>query len=101
MLAQETETLLIPSDVANLLGVHPSAIIRWMTRGTLLRNGTRLRLQHIKLPGSYRIKRQWLDEYLEALATDRQGADDAPAPKPTRRSQHSALVNAELAAAGF
>jgi hypothetical protein len=101
MFSADNEPFLIPSDVARQLCVHPSAVIRWMNRGTLRPDGSRIRLQHIKLPGSYRIKQRWVDEYLEALASDRQGASKTPEAKPQARSERVDRMNVALAAAGF
>jgi hypothetical protein len=101
MLLADNEPFLIPSDVARQLGVHPSAVIRWMNRGTLRPDGSRIRLQHIKLPGSYRIKQRWVDEYLESLASDRQQPSDASeTPKPAR-SERVERMHVALAAAGY
>jgi hypothetical protein len=101
MLTADNEPFLIPSGVARQLGVHPSAVIRWMTKGTLLSDGSRLRLQHIKLPGSYRIRQQWVDDYLAALASDREHPGESPQIAKPARFARVEQMNVALAAAGF
>jgi hypothetical protein len=64
-----------PSVVAHPLQVHPSAVIRWMRNGTVLADGSRVYLKHIRLPGGFRTTQTWLDDFLQAVA-------DGRAPKP-------------------
>jgi hypothetical protein len=68
---------LAPADIAQTHGIHPSAVVRWMRRGAILSNGSRLYLRFVRLPGGYRIKPEWLDEFLAALTADRQGYPEA------------------------
>lgn len=94
------EKYLTPADVANPLQMSPSGPARWMTRGVLLRDGSRLRLRHIRLPGGLRTLQSWVDEFLQAVAEDRAGA--AAKPKPTiNKTARLAKLNAELAQNGF
>jgi hypothetical protein len=55
---------------------HVSTMVRWITRGCRLSNGSRVRLRAIGLPGGWRTTRQWLDEFVGALTTDRLGERD-------------------------
>ena len=96
----EQEKLLTPADAAHVLDCHPSAVVRWMTKGTLLRDGTRLRLQCVRLPGSFRTSKAWLDSFLAAIAHDRTGNAKA-APKGPTKSSRVGRMRAGLAAAGF
>ncbi len=104
MFAQaEQETNLSPAYVAHKVDVAPSAVVRWMTKGVLLRDGTRLRLQCVRLPGSFRTSNAWLDEFLEVIASDKAGipAGASDAPKAPRQSARVAAMRANLAEAGF
>ena len=97
--AEATEAHLTPVNIAREYQLDPSAPVRWMRKGVLLADGSRLRLQHICVPGGYRIKREWLDAFLQALADDRAGRIN-PAPK-VARSPRVAAMHSALAAAGF
>jgi hypothetical protein len=93
-----------PSDIAHSLQVHPSAPVRWMTRGSLLTGGSRVFLKSIRLPGGFRTTQEWLDEFLRVVADDKVPTPDEspkPATKPTPKSERVARMNAGLAAAGF
>jgi hypothetical protein len=58
-----------------------------MRRGALLLDGSPLFLRYIALPGGYRVKQEWLDEFLDVLTADRQRADkSANATDHDRRS---------------
>jgi hypothetical protein len=52
-----------------------TTIWRWIANGVKLRNGSRLRLQAIRYPGGWRTRREWIDEFLDALTNDRIGQD--------------------------
>ena len=93
--------LLTPSAVAHLLRCHPSAVIRWITRGTLLSSGARLKLQAFATPGGWRIQGAFLDVFLEAVTADRMQPSDEVVSKPPRQSARVAEMHTALAAAGF
>lgn len=95
-----SETYLTPSDIAQELKLDPSAPVRWMRKGILFSDESRRILQHIRVPGGYRVKRAWLDEFLHAVTEDRAGRAAPPVPKPAR-SQRIQRLDAALAAAGF
>ena len=69
----DNERLLTTSEVAHILGCHPSAVIRWIQRGTVLASGARLRLEASAIPGGWRVQRSALDRFLAALTLDRAG----------------------------
>ena len=54
--------------------VSPSAVTRWILAGAALRDGTRLKLKAIRLPGGFRTTQEWVDEFIETLTRDRTGA---------------------------
>jgi hypothetical protein len=98
------EKYLSPADIARTLGNHPSAAVRWMRRGVLLAAGSRLFLRYVALPGGYRVKQEWLDEFLESLTLDRQRGDertDGPALIPKRHSDRVERMNRALDAQGL
>ncbi len=97
-----SERFLAPTEIARSLQLSPSAILRWLTRGVLLADGSRLKLRSVRLPGSYRVRPEWLDEFLRVVADDKVGsAGTAPeAPRPAR-SARVAEMNRRLHEAGF
>jgi len=62
------------SETARWQGVSPSAVTRWIITGAALRDGSRLKLKAIRLPGGFRTTQQWVDEFIETLTRDRTGA---------------------------
>jgi len=68
------------SDQAHRLGVHTSAIIRWIKRKGLPAKRT---------PGRWLIADSDLDEFLRRLADERQGKS-APLARTTRQRQRAA-----------
>ena len=90
-----------PVDVARELGKHPSVVNRWMTKGTKLSSGERLRLEAVRTPGGWLTRREWLDAYLKALTEDYRREDTTvPATRPTASRRISELES-RLTAAGF
>jgi hypothetical protein len=84
------QELLSVSKAGRLAGVSPSAATRWIVSGAALRDGTRLKLKAIRLPGGFRTTRQWLDEFIEALTRDRTGAP-APSELVEARAERSMM----------
>ena len=64
-------TLLTPVVIARTHDCHPSAVVRWIQKGTPLSTGSRLRLAAIRTPGGWRVRREDLEQFLEALTADR------------------------------
>jgi hypothetical protein len=98
---------LAPADIARRLNNHPSAAIRWITRGAVLSNGQRLKLRALRSPGGWLVKPEWLDEFLQSLTEDRQLAGDesaSPRPRPRLSAQRRAeleRVDRALASEGY
>jgi hypothetical protein len=76
---------LTTADIAKQRDNHPSAAIRWITRGACLRNGNRIKLRAIRTPGGWRVRQEWLDEFLAVLTNDRQEPDSVLVGERTRR----------------
>jgi hypothetical protein len=96
----DLEPLLTTSEVAHILGTHPSACVRWIQKGSLLSSGSRLRLEALATPGGWRIRRSSLDAFLAALTDDRTSKPSA-APKAPAKSARIARMNGDLVANGF
>src|SRR5262245_330663 len=95
------EPALTTSRIAHELTCDPSAVVRWIQKGTLLADGTRLKLEAIATPGGWRVSREALDAFLEAVTADRAGKPQpAPTTKPARGERIQRL-DAALQAAGF
>jgi hypothetical protein len=94
------------NEIARQLEKHPSWVIRQIKEGTLSKSG-RIRLKAVRAPGSWLIKPEWLDEFLEAVAADRLQADDTdtqPAPRArlsTKRRAELEQVDATFAKEGW
>lgn len=101
--------LLTTTEIARELSTHPSAPVRWINNGALLSSGERRKLEAVRLPGGWRVTRQALDDFLEAVTADRNGqapptAGDEAADTvraPIQRKKGHDQARAELAAAGY
>jgi hypothetical protein len=103
MSAIQAETLprLTTTAIAHELETHPSAPVRWIQKGSLLSNGSRLKLKAEATPGGWRVRREDLDEFLRVLTADRLGSDvEQQVPRPANSSR-LAKVRAALTEAGF
>jgi hypothetical protein len=96
----DLEPLLTTSKVAHILGCSPQAVVRWIQKGSLLADGTRLYLEAVATPGGWRVRRSALDVYLGRLTADRTGKS-APESTPARQSAREQRLDDALAAAGF
>jgi hypothetical protein len=85
------------SEAGRRQSVSPSAVTRWILTGAALRDGTRLKLKAIRLPGGFRTTQQWVDEFVEGLTRDRTGVE-APPPGAEMRA---AEATARMGARGF
>jgi hypothetical protein len=54
---------------------HTSSLVRWITKGTRRRDGSRLRLRAVRAPGGWRTTESWVLEFYDALTRDRLGVD--------------------------
>lgn len=99
--AQVAPKDLTATEIARAKHVHPSAVVRWMLKGAPLSDGNRLFLRFYKLPGEYRIKPEWLEEFIERLTADRQQPETTAEAKPGPKRQRIATMNASLTEAGF
>lgn len=95
-------------EVARRLGkgkggrpTHPSTPARWATTGTLLPDGSRLRLESVSLPGG-RLVTSWpaVRRFLSALQSQPKLAEAAPVRGPGDRLRASERADEELRAAG-
>lgn len=78
--------------------VYDATGIRDMTHGVVGRDGSRLKLMAVRLPGSWRSTWPRVAEFIEAITLDRTGTAAPPVPGSRR-----AIEQAEryLAASGF
>jgi hypothetical protein len=98
----DQEPLLTTSQIAHKLGCHPSAVVRWIQKGSALSNATRHKLEAVATPGGWRVRPSALDSFLEVITADRAGeTESAPAEKPARRSERLQRLDSALKAAGF
>jgi hypothetical protein len=62
--------------------VHVATITRWIVQGVRLRDGSRLHLCAVRLPGRWVVETRAVDEFLELLTLDRAGDSSPRATKP-------------------
>jgi|SRR5271157_189733 len=97
----ELETRLTCAQIARECCCDPSAVSRWIQKGAVLSTGEHVKLQAVRIPGGWRVRRSDLDQFLEVLTTDRLRPDTSPEPKPTPKAARLRKVKAGLAEAGF
>jgi hypothetical protein len=80
--------------------VHVGTVVRWITEGARLRDGTRLHLLATRLPGRWVVEPAALQEFLDRLTADRAAARTSapPAYDPAPPRARSARKAAERAA---
>ena len=83
-------TLLTPVVIAQIYNCHPSAVVRWIQKGTPISTGVRLWLAAVRTPGGWRIRREDLEQFLEALTADRGGKGTLPS--ASARSARAATI---------
>ena len=75
---------------------HLSTILRWILQGAKAPDGSRIRLEGIRLGGRWLTSREALQRFAERL-TPHFGGGDRPAPRgPTKRHRDSERAAAEL-----
>jgi len=82
------------SQAANLLPnrPHSAAVWRWCRRGTVARNGVRIRLRHGRAGGRVFTTEAWLQEFFEAVAAADCEAFDARQEQPGRTAPRRGRV---------
>jgi hypothetical protein len=84
-----------------VLGVDPSAIVRWCKLGIVLADGKRLRPAYVRTPNGFRITEEHLNEFLEAVKADRDKHPEAATPEPPPSKKRLKKMADELNRAGF
>jgi hypothetical protein len=74
--------------------VHPQTLKRWITEGIRLSNGQRVRLHAVRFPIGWRTTDAWVDQFLEALTSDRVGSAKPTATSEARARQAGAVLQA-------
>ncbi len=82
--------------------VHIATVIRYVTTGVALSDGSRLKLRAVRFPGGWRSTWPWVQEFIDRLTADRTGgAEPHHRPDKTARSRSVESAERYLAAAGF
>ncbi len=71
-----------PSHFSKQLSVSPETVARWCNKGKLMLDGSRLLLEHTRLPKGIRITQAAVDAFLGAIANDRAGNMPVSTAKP-------------------
>jgi hypothetical protein len=91
--------------VAREVGVDPATVWRWIRKGVLLGDGSRLYLEGWATPGAWKTSREAVQDFIQRLTEDRQGhraEAGAVVPRsPCRRAREVAAAERELAAMGL
>jgi hypothetical protein len=77
--------------------VHVATITRWIVQGVRLRDGSRLHLCAVRLPGRWVVETRAVDEFLESLTLDRAGDSNPRATNPAATASASRRRAAERA----
>jgi hypothetical protein len=103
MFTQSLAEWLTPVIISRELHTHPSAPVRWIQDGTLLSTGERVRLEALRTPGGWRVRREDLTRFLEVIAADRRQPDREPKTvrQGRKRLEKLAKLDADLKEAGF
>lgn len=91
------------AQLARELEVHAGTLMRWILRGVLLSDGSRLKLAATRFPGAWKTTDLAVREFLDRLTVDRVGADSASSAiaTPAQRRHEIERAERELQAAGF
>jgi hypothetical protein len=85
--------------------INPFTITRWIQTGTLLRDGTRCRLEAIRVGNSWVTSAEAINRYLAALTAACLAPDtptSTPTPRsPSKRKRASASADETLAESGW
>jgi hypothetical protein len=91
------------APLAREIGVHPSALWRWIDHGARLSDGSRVYPDAWATPGAWKSTREAIQRFLGILTADRQArsGDPAPAPRsPARRAREHARAERALTELG-
>lgn len=105
------ETLLSITQASRLLPsrrgndrVSPCTVWRWLRDGIILPDGTRLRLESVRIGSGYLTSREAIDRFVIAQTEAHRAADDPapPAPRtPTARARASERASKKLESMGI
>lgn len=77
---------------------NPTTLLRWVIRGAKARDGRRVRLDAVKLPGGWRTSAEALGRFLAAIGPE----EPAPArPSPAARRKAGEAAGRRLEAMGL
>jgi hypothetical protein len=100
-----TEPGLRPAKAAKLIPsfradrpTHSATVIRWILEGVRLTDGTRLKLEAVRLPSGWVTTPNAIQRFIEALTADRTGSqpDTVPVRTTTARIRAAARAEREL-----
>jgi hypothetical protein len=81
---------------------HVSTLTRWILSGVVARDGSRIKLRAVRLPGRWMLPAGALEEFLERVTSDRIGPPAAPPAEADRRAAaHAERVDRQLDAIGI
>ena len=101
------EGLISMSEAAKMFGscrngkpTHPATLTRKCLKGDLLPDGTRLRLEHVRVANRLMTTRQAVIRHLTALTEALNRNDSIPSRSPNARHRQSEAAGRELARRG-
>src|SRR4051794_11661958 len=81
---------------------HSATVVRWMVEGVRLKDGSRLKLEAVRLPSGWVTTPSAVQRFIEALTADRSGEPALPPVRTTvARTRAVERADKALAAAGF
>jgi hypothetical protein len=87
-------------DLAREIGKHPCTLTRWIAKGIVLRDGTRVHLEAVRVGRELRTSRAAWVRFLAATSATLNAGSTPPAPTPTERRKSAEQAMRALEAMG-
>ena len=95
-----SEQLITTADIAARIGVHPASVRRWCDRGATTRDGTHIRLDHVRTPGRIRTSMVAVERFLAALG-GKPESEEPTGRTPAKRNRADEKAARKLEAMGI
>jgi Protein of unknown function (DUF1580) len=82
--------------------LHPATLVRWCLRGVRLPDGSRVKLQAVRVGCRWLTTDAWFDKFITTLTEAYTGCEDTQSPRsPTQRRRAAEAADRELKAMGI
>lgn len=100
MIDLPAEPMTTTEVIAARYHVHPATVRRWCERGATARDGTHIRLAHLRTPGRIRVSIAAVERFLAALGGNAE-AETPTVRTPAKRSKANERAANRLEAMGI